>query len=109
MTRVLLIHVSANPGKIPPAIIALLIIIGVLLVVSLVLYAISAVRSARERKQGKLPVERKGTGLLGGFINMGRPGGGISTGCNPGAFMLYGRKDENEIPNEDEEPDPRKR
>ena len=79
---------------------AFLIVIAALLVGSLLVYLIAAIRN-----RGKPKVERKGTGLLGGFINMGRPGGGISSGANPGAFALYGHEEENKkAPGEKEDP-----
>ncbi len=77
-----------------------LLVMAALLVGSLLVYLVSAIRN-----RGKPKPERKGPGLLGGFINMGRPGGGVSSGANPGAFALYGREDENQKgPGEQEDP-----
>ena len=46
------------------------------------------------RHRHEVRPERRGNGLLGGFINMGRPGGGTSFMSNPGAFQLPEKQEE---------------
>lgn len=84
----------------------LLIILGILLVGSLIIYVISAIKN-----RGKPKPERNGHGNLGGMAGYsGRgPGAGGPAGSSPGAFALYGRKDPNQASQEPQEPDPRRR
>ena len=90
----------------------LLIVLALLLVGSLVIYLVSAIRS-----RGKPKPERLGHGNLGGMAGYsGRgPGQGGPPGSSPGAFALYGRSSPygsygsyGSAP-EKEEPDPRRR
>ena len=77
--------------------IAFLIVIAALLAGSLLVYLIAAIRKPK--------VERKGTGMLGGFVHTFRPGGGLPPGSSPGAFALFGHEDENKkTPGEEEDP-----
>lgn len=97
---------DVEPTRPLPQFTVLLIVIGLLLAVCIVMYTISAIRG---RRGGLPPQERNGTGMLGGFINVGRPGGGVGASNNPGAFMLYGKDELHDAPKEGREPDPRKR
>lgn len=87
----------------------LLIVLALLLVGSLAVYLVSAIRS-----RGKPKPERLGHGNLGGMAGYsGRgPGQGGPPGSSPGAFALYGRSSPygsyGSAP-EKEEPDPRRR
>lgn len=80
---------------------------GVLLVVSLTIYIVSAIRN-----RGKPKPERLGNGNLGGMAGYsGRgPGQGGPPGSSPGAFALFGRKSPYGPYGDDSPPeDPRKR
>ena len=92
-----------NLGPIDSRITILLTVLGCLLLGALIVYLISAIRN-----RGKPKPERNGTGNLGGLG--GYSGRGVGVGgppnSSPGAFALYGRK--NDGADEDKE-DPRKK
>ena len=87
-----------NLGPIDPRIAALLTVLGCLLLGALIVYLISAIRS-----RGKPKPERHGTGNLGGMG--GYSGRGVGVGgppnSSPGAFALYGRKNDDAPSDED--------
>ena len=92
----------------------LLIVLALLLVGSLVIYLVSAIRS-----RGKPKPERLACGNFGGLAGSGRgvgqgnpAGSATPPGSSPGAFALYGRSSpygSYGIAPEKEEPDPRRR
>ncbi|MGI5884932.1 MAG: hypothetical protein ACOX83_08215 [Candidatus Spyradocola sp.] len=86
---------------------AFLVVFAVLLVASLTIYIVSAIRN-----RGKPKPERLGHGNLGGMAGYsGRgPGQGGPPGSSPGAFALFGRKSPYGPYGDDSPPeDPRKR
>ena len=66
------------------------IIVGAVFAVVITIYIVQAIRS-----RGKPKIERRGTGLAGGFGGFGpmsRFGGGAGPFATPGPLQLYGRE-----------------